>query len=292
MKQVQWFDQHFYQVLTPEGIEYLPSVTTILNVLPKPYLAKWRGDLGNEEANEQMISARNRGSNIHNAVSKLVKGGVIINSDPCNTDALTDDELHKLLKYRDVYRVYNQFEYLQIYRFLQFMQIVEPEVIFSEETVFCSKYGFAGTLDLLLEIKEGEYKINGSKPLYIKGGYYLADLKTGKTMPEDVWMQLAAYRQGLTHERLSHEDFDADLFGALCIHTNSQTRSNIEGLSVKLRTAEELDKDFEDFKKVLEVWKINPTVSGPKIFTMPAYLQVQKKKKITKPTNILQEVEQ
>jgi hypothetical protein len=92
-------------------------------------------------------------------------------------------------------------------------------------------------------------------------------------MPEEVWMQLAAYREA------HFENSGDSVIGALCIHTNSLTKSNIEGLSVKVRTNEELDQDFENFLKVLEVWKFNPTVSAPKIFSMPAYLQIEKKKK-------------
>jgi hypothetical protein len=135
MKQIQWFNQHYYQVLTPNGLEYLPSVTTILNVLPKPYLSKWRGDLGNDEADEVMISARNRGSNIHNAVSTIARGGIIINADPCNSQKLSDQEIMNLDKYRNVYKLYNQFEYLQTYRFIQFIEETQAEILLSEDTV-------------------------------------------------------------------------------------------------------------------------------------------------------------
>ena len=55
-KMIEWFDQHYYKIAE----DFFPSVTTILSASPKPHLAFWRGDVGNEEASRIMKEAGER----------------------------------------------------------------------------------------------------------------------------------------------------------------------------------------------------------------------------------------
>jgi len=68
-------DEHYYYV---DG-KFFPSVTKILHeTLPTPIaLKKWLGDLGNEKAEEKMERAGTRGTLIHQACEKLIKGETI-----------------------------------------------------------------------------------------------------------------------------------------------------------------------------------------------------------------------
>nr|HPN39584.1 hypothetical protein [Melioribacteraceae bacterium] len=74
-EQIDWFDQHYYKV----GEDFYPSVTTILQAAPfkQQALAYWRGDIGNNEADKQFYQAGERGTFIHNCMTKMLNGNRI-----------------------------------------------------------------------------------------------------------------------------------------------------------------------------------------------------------------------
>src|SRR3989304_10120271 len=68
------YDQPVYQV----GKMFFPRVTTILDeVIAKPQLLYWYGNLGIDKAEEQSKMARERGTRVHQAAEHLLNGGVI-----------------------------------------------------------------------------------------------------------------------------------------------------------------------------------------------------------------------
>lgn len=88
---VSWYDDRFYKITTreqPEGLTcfeapnglfhvYLPSTTTKHGIINKPFLAKWRGDIGNELADKKMHESQDRGTRIHYALEVLFNGGTV-----------------------------------------------------------------------------------------------------------------------------------------------------------------------------------------------------------------------
>src|SRR6185503_8263046 len=75
---IEYFDDHFYKIEHEGNTYYCPSVTTKLGVIDKPFLAKWRGDIGNREADMRSYEAANKGKRIHWAWEVILKGGVCI----------------------------------------------------------------------------------------------------------------------------------------------------------------------------------------------------------------------
>ena len=57
--------KRFY--VTPEGKKY-PSITTVLSGRNKEGIVRWRESVGNDVANQIMISAAKRGSAVHQLV--------------------------------------------------------------------------------------------------------------------------------------------------------------------------------------------------------------------------------
>lgn len=57
----------------PDASVY-PSVTTVLSVLPKPGLDKWKARVGEEEAKRVMEQAAVRGTAVHDMAEKYLKG--------------------------------------------------------------------------------------------------------------------------------------------------------------------------------------------------------------------------
>jgi len=61
--------------MTPEGIN-LPSITTVLSILSRDSIAKWRKRVGEAEANRVSYRASTRGTSVHEICEKYV------NNDP------------------------------------------------------------------------------------------------------------------------------------------------------------------------------------------------------------------
>lgn len=56
---------------TPDGID-LPSITTVLSILSRDSIAKWRKRVGEEEANRISYRASTRGTAVHEIIEKYI----------------------------------------------------------------------------------------------------------------------------------------------------------------------------------------------------------------------------
>ena len=168
IKMVEWFDQHWYKInymneSDKEVIDYLPSVTTKLRVVAKPFLAYWRGDIGNREADMRVFEASERGIRIHHAWYTMTTGGAVIyqpvqrpNYTQSDIDNLTSEYAGNLaiVRYQD--------EMYDLFKLSKWLEIVKPKIIASELINYSLKNKDAGTADNLFFIEEGEYLINGA----------------------------------------------------------------------------------------------------------------------------------
>jgi hypothetical protein len=163
-----WFDE----------IPYV-SVTTVLNVISKEFLMYWYGKqiylamvinptISQKEALAAPYkiteTAQDRGSKVHLIAESYEKTRKAL-------DGLKEDIKPYATAFYDWVEENN-------------MELVEHE-----RTVVSKKYKFAGTLDLLARNKK-------TKKLY------LIDLKTGKAIYPQAFLQLSAYKQGLLEEKV------------------------------------------------------------------------------------------
>lgn len=56
---------------TPEGVNY-PSITTVLSILSRESIAKWRKRVGEAEANKISTRASGRGTRVHEIIEKYI----------------------------------------------------------------------------------------------------------------------------------------------------------------------------------------------------------------------------
>ena len=56
---------------TPEGLNY-PSITTVLSILSRDSIAKWRKRVGEAEANKISTRASGRGTRVHEIIEKYI----------------------------------------------------------------------------------------------------------------------------------------------------------------------------------------------------------------------------
>ncbi len=276
VQRVHYFDSRYYKILyqikKKKFEEHLPSVTEILGAYPKPFIATWRGNVGNERADQILWQANNKGSFIHYGAEVLIKKGIII-YNPLDNPIYTEAQIGKLMrKHKQVVVAQMQLEYIELYRLWTWFKLVKPTKITTEQTVYSIAHKFAGTLDLDCYIKEGTYMIAGSTPVKLKAGFYVVDYKTGKSVSDTYKMQLAAYieakLEGLPQLKNKYQ-------GGLIIHTNEpKIKNGIEGLKTYVLNMSEQKKYFNNFKKVYEVYKIQKPVPTPKTFSMPSLLSL------------------
>lgn len=284
VKQIDWFDERFYKIryeneAKVEVEDYFPSVTTKLGALPKPQLLHWYGDIGNREANLRRNEAADSGSRVHWAWQTYCTAGIVIYNPP--KAPIYDEEEIKELKEKynqHFFMLYNQDEMWSFMKLVAFYQAVKPYKMLSEHTVYDIDNRDAGTMDNLFGIPEGEYMINGSKPVKLARGLYLFDAKTGNYIGNDSKMQLAAYwgcimfmiRNGLID--LPEKEEDRNIVGAIIGHTAAKTRSGIEGFSATVLNVDDLQEYYKRYRNIAAVWESEFGTLKPTIRQVPGYI--------------------
>ena len=269
IKMIEYFNQHWYKVeLEDKTVKYFASVTSKLGIVNKPFLAKWRGDVGNREADMRMFEAAERGSRIHAAFDILQRGGVII-YQPWQNPAYTPEQLEEIKKENGLWAVVQyQDEFAELLKLKKFLDILKPKILMTESTVYSLKNEDAGTVDAVYQIEEGDYMINGMKPVHLKSGVYIADLKTGNVVDKNAYRQTACYAYCLKEMGLH------DPIGTLIIHTGSSNRGGIRGLSTKVRTSEQMASDYREYRLASDLWLADHEDEQPETFEFPSLIKM------------------
>ena len=82
----------------PDGNKY-PSITTVLSILSREAIQKWRERVGEEEANRISRVASSRGTKIHNIIEKYIA------NDP---EYLQDEMPHNIQTFKDIQPILDQ----------------------------------------------------------------------------------------------------------------------------------------------------------------------------------------
>ena len=80
---------------TPDGID-LPSITTVLSILSRDSIAKWRKRVGEAEANKISYRASTRGTSVHEIIEKY------INNDENFKDGYTPDIISSFIAVKSI----------------------------------------------------------------------------------------------------------------------------------------------------------------------------------------------
>ena len=83
------------QYKTPDGIN-LPSITTVLSILSRDSIAKWRKRVGEEEANRVSTRASGRGTRVHEICEKYV------DNDPNYREGYTPDIIESFMQLQPI----------------------------------------------------------------------------------------------------------------------------------------------------------------------------------------------
>lgn len=146
------------------GGKKYPRVTHVLKVIEKPGLARWRGRVGNSEADRIANEGAAIGTEFHGIVADINRGEHLKRGwQPPG-------------KFRNM-----------AYAYIDWLHHEVDSVEAVEQLVYSDEHSYAGTLDLLVKFK------NDPLPSIV-------DVKTSNYVSADWPLQLAAYRKALREQ--------------------------------------------------------------------------------------------
>lgn len=174
----------------PESGRKNPGVTSVLNMLPKPFLMYWAQKVVAEQAVENLGAVVSLALNDPSgAIDYLKRSPQRTTRAAADTGSDAHDLFEKIAKGERVRYIPDELKSFVKY-FNEFIEVCEPEFIFLEETVWSDSHGYAGSFDAFA-ILHGE----GAGPL--KGKRLFMDWKTTRSgVHEEVALQLTGYRNG------------------------------------------------------------------------------------------------
>ncbi len=157
IQRITTVDERWYMKDSEEtGVEriFVPSSTWICSYYPKGIAYfKWLAAKGWDEAESIKIAAGDKGSLVHQAIEELLQQHEVKIDAKFIVDGV-DKEI-------------NVEEYECVMSFADWFKAVKPEVIHYEFTIWNTKYGYAGTLDLICKINGVVYVIDFKTSAYI-----------------------------------------------------------------------------------------------------------------------------
>ena len=238
LQQINFLDRRVYK--RSEGV-YYPSVTTILQYMPKnKFFESWLKDVGHN-ADYIMRKAGKEGTQVHEAAEALVLG----------------EEVSWMDDYGNA--KYSQIVWEMILKFVEFWQTVKPELISTEDFVWSDKHKYAGTADLVVKMDKETW---------------LLDLKTSNSIHKSYDLQLASYAKALEESKGIKIDRTGIIW--LKAHTRSASKKKgvYQGSGWQVRIVDDIDKNFELFKMIYELYKLENPVTEPIYNSYPTTLKL------------------
>lgn len=238
LKQINFLDRRVYK--RGEGV-YYPSVTTILQYMPKnKFFETWMKDVGHN-ADLIMRRAGKEGTQVHEAAEALVKG----------------QEINWMDDYGNA--KYSQIVWEMILKFADFWRTHKPELISAEDFVWSDEHKYAGTADLVVKMY---------------GEVWLLDIKTSNSIHKSYDLQLASYAKGLEESKGIKIERTGILWLKAQSRGPSKQKNVIQGEGWKLLQIDDIDKNFELFKMIYELYKLENPTTEPIYNSYPTILKL------------------
>jgi len=238
LKQINFLDRRVYK--RGEGV-YYPSVTTILQYMPKnKFFESWLKDVGHN-ADLIMRRAGKQGTQVHEACEQLVLG--------------------KEVTWMDDYgnAKYSQIVWEMILKFADFWRTHKPELISAEDFVWSDEHKYAGTADLVVKMH---------------GQIWLLDIKTSNSVHKSFDLQLSAYAKGLEEAK----GIKIERTGIIWLKAHSRGPSKqknvIQGKGWKVLQIDEIEENFELFKMIYKLYSLENPNTEPIYNSYPTTLKL------------------
>ena len=238
LKQINFLDRRVYK--RGEGV-YYPSVTTILQYMPKnKFFESWLKDVGHN-ADLIMRRAGKQGTQVHEACEQLVLG--------------------KEVSWMDDYgnAKYSQIVWEMILKFADFWRTHKPELISAEDFVWSDEHRYAGTADLVVKMH---------------GEIWLLDIKTSNSVHKSFDLQLSAYAKGLEEAK----GIKIQRTGIIWLKAHSRGPSKqknvIQVKGWKVLQIDKIEENFELFKMIYKLYSLENPNTEPIYNSYPTTLKL------------------
>ncbi|MGW1836309.1 hypothetical protein [Streptomyces sp. NPDC002067] len=240
----------------PQTADKMPGVTSIIGMLPKPFLVWWAARMTAEAAVSNLpavasIAERDEAGAVdylRTAHSRYTKKRARIGSE-------AHDLFERMIRGEAIGRVHPDLEPYRL-RFAEFLDAVRPELVRAEDVAWSDEHAYAGSFDAIIRVRLGE----DGKPDHENGTWHtlIVDWKTSKSIYADVALQMSAYAHAdrvISPEGISEPMPELD--GAAVLHitpdgwTFKPVRIDNEIFGVFLTLMRVFDWDRELSKTVL-----------------------------------------
>lgn len=169
----------------------LPGVTSIVGMLPKPFLTFWAAKMAAELAVDsidfvqQMLDRGGRAA----AVQYVSGASRRYTKERSDIGSEAHDMFERMIRGERVGYVSRDMDPYKRH-FAEFLDAVQPELVRAEDVAWSDTHQYAGSFDGILRIRLDE---NGEPDPQGEPALVIADWKTGKNTYPDVALQMSAY---------------------------------------------------------------------------------------------------
>jgi hypothetical protein len=237
-KQINVLDQRFYR----RNELYYPSVSSILNYFPKnQFFHSWLKDVGH---NSDIIASKaaGEGTQVHNAVEAFLNGEEIKWLDAFGNAMYSLDVWKMILKFADFWNKH------------------KPELIATEYHLFSDVYKYAGTADIICRI---------NKKLW------LLDIKTSNSLHTSYDLQLAAYAKAWSETHNESIEETGILWLKASTRGEDKKGEKIQGAGWQLKVVSDIDRNFEMFTKIQDIYHLENPDAKPVTETLPTTVKLE-----------------
>jgi hypothetical protein len=194
VRTIQRSGSRFYINPNDAGIK-VPGVTSVVSMLPKPFLQFWNAKMVAELAVDSLdFIARMAENDREGAVDYLKGAARRYTKTRADVGSKAHDLFERMIRGEKVGHVHPD---LEDYRnnFADFLHVVNPELVRAEDVAWSDAHDYAGSFDAILRVwltesgkPDPERDPSRSTPHLL-----IADWKTSKATYADVALQMAAY---------------------------------------------------------------------------------------------------
>ena len=238
LKQINFLDRRVYK--RDEGV-YYPSVTTILQYMPKnKFFDNWLKDVGHN-ADLILAKAGKEGTQVHEAAEALVRKEEVSWIDDYGNAKYSEPVWEMIIKFYDFWKTH------------------KPELISAEEFVYSDEFKYAGTADLVVKMD---------------GETWLLDLKTSNALHRAYDLQLAAYAKAIEEVK----GIKIDRTGIIWLKANTRSGSKKKGVyqgkGWQIKVVDNIDYNFDLFQTIYKLYSLENTVTEPIYKKYPTTLKL------------------
>ena len=250
IKQINLFDERWYEIQTEGGEVILPSVTTYLEAYPKGLgYEKWL--MNNKDPYALRDEAGQLGSYVHGLIEQTLLENTVKFEEGITKIEAWERYLYWCTFWKNLNE--NPSKTLKI----EGIKEIVTKKDFTEFITYNLEESYAGTVDKLIRLNFEDRSI-----------YAIVDWKTGSNIFDTAYLQVSAYAKSTAQQ------FKIPVEMAIIVHLNPSL--NKIGYRIHIRDKNQIETDFEDFTHVKKIWLREHIGEKPKYKIYPMELNLEK----------------